>query len=502
MSTPWVFEVERHFSVLHVDLFVEALDRKWYSSLYGLDYSCSHYKIVRGREYWRGQDYEVYNQVLEDAYKQSPNFLQDYALRTQRACEGLAEVTEYVAGIDWSLHSDEDLQNEWYSFSQAMLAVCTAINGRPVEFIQERIYPVLETLREQGSWTESIEEVLGIISNVDRPLAYRDEPLALLKVAALVQQRPEFVACFRGDASPQTILSEMPEELRLILEEHRKKYAWLNHPYASYRQPFTVLDFVQRLQHLATRSSSAQEVARIEALREADRERFEQILRSAKNQDHSSLIQATRDFAFLRTHMAEVFDRAIVIARETLLGEIGKRLSLSDAQMVSMTLDEIQASIAQHHPSVETEELDLRAEAFAYVFEAGQKRVVTRDEIYQYEEAEESQSDDTSVSSVNGMVANPGVVTGSAKVLLGPQDNWKVNAGDIIIATMTTPEYIAAMEKAAAFVTDEGGITCHAAITSREFNVPCIVGTYIATKVFRDNDIVCVDTDQNVVYRV
>ena len=64
---------------------------------------------------------------------------------------------------------------------------------------------------------------------------------------------------------------------------------------------------------------------------------------------------------------------------------------------------------------------------------------------------------------------------------------------------MTTPDYIPAMKKAAAFVTDEGGITCHAAIIAREMKKPCIVGTKIATKVLHDGDLVEVDADKGVV---
>ena len=64
---------------------------------------------------------------------------------------------------------------------------------------------------------------------------------------------------------------------------------------------------------------------------------------------------------------------------------------------------------------------------------------------------------------------------------------------------MTTPDYIPAMKKAAAFVTDEGGITCHAAIIAREMKKPCIVGTKIATQILHDGDLVEVDADKGVV---
>ena len=82
---------------------------------------------------------------------------------------------------------------------------------------------------------------------------------------------------------------------------------------------------------------------------------------------------------------------------------------------------------------------------------------------------------------------------GIAKVLNNYNDIYKVNRGDILVASMTTPDLISAMEKASGFITDEGGITCHAAILSREFDVPCIVGTVDATKKIHDGDLVELD---------
>ena len=67
---------------------------------------------------------------------------------------------------------------------------------------------------------------------------------------------------------------------------------------------------------------------------------------------------------------------------------------------------------------------------------------------------------------------------------------------------MTTPDYVPAMRKASAVVTDEGGITCHAAIFSREINKPCVIGTKFATQVLKDGDIVEVDADNGIVRKI
>ena len=74
-----------------------------------------------------------------------------------------------------------------------------------------------------------------------------------------------------------------------------------------------------------------------------------------------------------------------------------------------------------------------------------------------------------------------------------------VENGDILVTRLTTPDFVVAMKKAAAIVTDLGGITSHAAVTSRELKIPCIVGTKNATRILKRGEMVEVDADQGIV---
>ena len=103
---------------------------------------------------------------------------------------------------------------------------------------------------------------------------------------------------------------------------------------------------------------------------------------------------------------------------------------------------------------------------------------------------------------VKGMIAQPGKVTGTVKIVRLVSELDKVNAGDILVTQMTFPSFISAMYRAAAFVTDEGGLTCHAAIVAREMKKPCVIGTKIATRVFKDGDVVEVDAERGIVQKI
>jgi phosphohistidine swiveling domain-containing protein len=102
-------------------------------------------------------------------------------------------------------------------------------------------------------------------------------------------------------------------------------------------------------------------------------------------------------------------------------------------------------------------------------------------------------------SEIKGSIAYKGLVRGVAKIVKRKDQIKFVKEGDVIVAPMTTPDYVSAMKLASAFVTDEGGIMCHAAIIARELKKPCIIGTKIATKVLKDGDLVEVDADRGVV---
>ena len=100
---------------------------------------------------------------------------------------------------------------------------------------------------------------------------------------------------------------------------------------------------------------------------------------------------------------------------------------------------------------------------------------------------------------IKGQVGNKGKYTGTARIIMNTHDFSKMQAGDVLVSTMTTPDFVVLMHKAGAIVTDIGGMLCHAAIVSREINKPCVIGTKFATQILHDGDLVEVDADNGIV---
>ena len=102
---------------------------------------------------------------------------------------------------------------------------------------------------------------------------------------------------------------------------------------------------------------------------------------------------------------------------------------------------------------------------------------------------------------IKGLGASPGLASGTVKVILSLDELDKVQEGDVMVTTMTTPDMVPAMKRANGIVTDEGGVTCHAAIISRELGIPCVVGTGDATTTLKENDKVTADGKKGLVYK-
>lgn len=101
---------------------------------------------------------------------------------------------------------------------------------------------------------------------------------------------------------------------------------------------------------------------------------------------------------------------------------------------------------------------------------------------------------------LSGIPASPGAARGKVKIIMGPEHLDKMKDKDVLVTPFTNPLFTPAILKASAIITDEGGMTCHAAIVAREFGIPCVTGTQQATKKLTDKMEVNVDGERGLIY--
>jgi pyruvate,water dikinase len=173
---------------------------------------------------------------------------------------------------------------------------------------------------------------------------------------------------------------------------------------------------------------------------------------------------------------------------------LSKRSGIGSENLKYVLPDEIES-----FEDFDEEELKLRREGSAFLYSYNEREILVGEDFKEFEKMLKKQEKSDDIKEITGMCASVGKCVGKVKVCLTIKDLKKLEEGDILVTAMTRPEFFQSMKTAAAFVTDEGGLTCHAAIVAREFNKPCIIATKNATKLLKDGDLVEVNADHGVV---
>lgn len=170
------------------------------------------------------------------------------------------------------------------------------------------------------------------------------------------------------------------------------------------------------------------------------------------------------------------------------------------AQEMSLSRQTVEWSLREEFDqlTIKQEDINGRSKKSAFIFSDRfeNSKIMSENEA---QEIMNELSENEQVGDIRGMTACKGYARGRVRIVIRNDDFAKFSEGDILVTTMTRTEFLNIMKLASAIVTDEGGLTCHAAILSREFGIPCVVGTKTATKSLRDGDLVEVDAGSGTV---
>ncbi len=221
------------------------------------------------------------------------------------------------------------------------------------------------------------------------------------------------------------------------------------------------------------------------------------IKKFAIDRHYQQLFKVAQEFVFTKGYRKDVIFHGFYCL-EPLLRELGRRTNLALRQTRYIYPWEYEQVLKEKEKW--TDKLNSRFN-FHYWLSQGSKQKIrggekARKEIKNFTFVRSKQK---RTSKLEGDCASPGKVRGVVAIINNPEENKKIEQADILVSLMTNPNLMPAIRKAKAIVTDYGGLTCHAAIVAREFGIPCIVGTKIATQVLKDGDLVEVDATHGIV---
>lgn len=290
--------------------------------------------------------------------------------------------------------------------------------------------------------------------------------------------------------------SENADFLNAVIDDEKKseyldKYEWFVSPLGKRFLPMTAAELDRR----AARISKSEAIARLNKLK-AERRKTARAVLSESDESVRQLLNLIQTFVFLRTFAAENSDRFFYYFRKNVLAEICRRAGITEAEFAVMTAAEFTAAcrMGELPKPPSPSEVKRRESGVAVIWTDGVPRTYYGQQSYAILKRLNGDIDtDTKPGAVVGDIACYGEAVGKVKVVKDHSEIYKIEKGDILVATMTTPEVTGALDLAAGIITDEGGITCHAAIIAREYALPCLVGTRNATAVLRDGMTVKLD---------
>lgn len=372
---------------------------------------------------------------------------------------------------------------------------------------EERVTKAIwKALSEHMSDIGSKRSLAGIFSVLTTP---RQESFVsmeerdFLKIAIEFYKRPGVRRLFRTARSYSQLVDKLKQfhpDLYVRMNRHHAKYCWLAY---QYKGPATSKEeYLGRWKELLKGNDNPRIM-----LETLIKERKDIIVQQRR------LIQELRITPYLK-QLIRLGQRMVFIkdfrkdalyhgmyCYEPLFKEIGRRLGLTLEQIWAMNSWEIPEVLKKG--TFDSDELNARLKlAVAYV---DRKKYV----IYTGERAKAFLKKITfekvvheNTDELSGTPACPGVVTGTVRIINIPQQIKKMNKGDVMVAHNTNPNLIPAMKKAAALVSESGGLTCHTAIVARELRTPCVVGVKGADKILKDGDRVEVDATKGIIKKL
>ena len=460
---------------------------------------------------WKNDSVDIYECIEEVAKLKSiwqdkiysPNFLFEFYYKHLELANKLLPTLEKLQAEDLTSISNTRLLRLYLEFCHRYSAFLCYLNTSFA--IESLITPKLQAwlkkeLKNQGkeeTWPQLFSDLalpqdIGIVNQ---------QEIDLFKITARILARSHLQELFQTTSNKklESVLSKINPEINLQLKSHIQKYKHLS--VINEEKPWDKKHFLKLIRKsIHQKENIWGKLIKNESYPKKIQAKQRKIIHKLKLPlAIQRNFEILREMAHIRDWRRNIFNSANLTALP-LLQEIGKRLALSSKTIKYLTPNEV-ADFLKNNRSITNNVLTERMKFNVVLMKDG---IIN---IYAGEKAKKVKAEEISKDKINkqikkikGVSACKGKVRGKVKLVLNTKEINKVEYGNIIVSEMTGPHFIPAIKKAAAIITDEGGVLCHAAIISRELNVPCIINTKFATKILKDGDIVQVNANDGEIY--
>ncbi|MEO8637742.1 MAG: PEP/pyruvate-binding domain-containing protein [Candidatus Taylorbacteria bacterium] len=345
-------------------------------------------------------------------------------------------------------------------------------------------------------------EVFTTLTTPEAPSSGLQEELESLGILEKINADKKVKAIFRNLKDYSKIPEELQASMKNAISNHHEKWQWI--PFG-YMGPAYGVDY-----YLAVWAGLIRENLDVKKTIEKLRNRPKEI-KSKKRElikeltipkDLQRIYELAADITFLKGYRKDSSYFGFFVL-EKIFREISKRLGLSILETHLLLHTEIRDLLMKNRKA-DKKEIERRKKHAVIILKDGKLVVLSGEKADEFMKLKKIKKEvfESGADSFKGTCACAGYAKGMVKIVNKPDEMHKMNQGDIMVSHTTFPSLVPAMKKASAIVTEDGGITCHAAIVARELGTPCVTGIKVATQVFKDGDEIEVKADDGIVRRI
>lgn len=373
------------------------------------------------------------------------------------------------------------------------------VDSHGATFVSSLIKRTEELISERGS-TFNPAEIFSILTTPPKNSFAIEEEIESLSIVEKILKDRGAKKIFTELRNYNEIPKDIAPILRKAMEKHCEKWSWI--PFG-YRGPAYGMDY-----YLSVWAGLVRERTPVVKLIKEKKNRPKEIAKERKILLKKLSVPASlqkvydiaADITFLKGYRKDCCYMGFYVI-DKIFREVAKRLKISTEDIHMLMYKEI-SEMLQGKKRFDKDEISRRKISGIMIWEEGKpSRVISGQEAKDFLASKKIKEDIVEIGAdeFRGTCACSGYAKGIIKIVNKPEEMNKMNQGDIMVAHTTFPALVPAMKKASAIVTEDGGITCHAAIVARELKTPCVTGIKVITKVVKDGDLVEVDADKGIV---
>lgn len=424
--------------------------------------------------YWPAREYDKFEAEVINHLKEDDGWIEKYCQRELRKSKQLYLLGLKYKKVDWSKKSNAEMEKVLDSLlAQYRELACPWYAQYPTDVYYEEAIEAQLAKYIPANHSDFRKLVL-IFTDPCTETEVAEERWKLMKLAKKFKQQKEK-------------LNKLSAAAKEDLTKHLDKFAYINRGLAT-SKPYTERDMVKRIKEAWESKEDLNDLIAYSSPQKIIRDYHWALSQIKPKADFRKMITQARLHSYTRNRRVEAFFMADYGA-SFMYREIAKRSKFNPDWIMEVSAPEMYGAL--HGQSLpDKAEMHRRFENYAMLVKDAKTRlIVDRQEIKKLEKKYIVKTN--KVNEIQGRVAClGGILRGRAKICLDKAVISKVNRGDILVAQFTTPDFVPAMEKAAAIVADQGGLSSHAAIVSRELGVPCVIATENGTRVIQDNDLI------------